>query len=393
MRLLLAESDPALAPFLQRSFDTEHYAVEVTKEGDEAESLIQDQEFDLAILDLNVTRPDGLEVLKHIRAARSQLPILVLSNRNRPEDRVQALDMGADDLVMKPFSFSELLARVRALLRRGGRSPEGYLWIEDLELNRGEHSVKRAGKLIELTPKEFSLLEYSMRNAGQNVTRAQIIEHVWNLSFDTMTNVVDVYINYSTAQADRRRIGKLAKAIQAGFQQMGVFDSSASKPPLLISEPISAVSSPTVEDAEPADKPDLEVMPEKLESALSEQLANGFVAVTPTKEGIVVSLREAGFFDSGSTRLRPQALPTLAEFVSVVGPERMKIRIEGHTDDVPIHNRKFDSNWELSTARATEIAKLFITRFAMDPARLAASGYGQYYPTAPNDSAENRAKN
>jgi chemotaxis protein MotB len=188
---------------------------------------------------------------------------------------------------------------------------------------------------------------------------------------------VDVYINYSTAQADRRRIGKLAKAIQAGFQQMGVFDSSASKPPLLISEPISAVSSPTVEDAEPADKPDLEVMPEKLESALSEQLANGFVAVTPTKEGIVVSLREAGFFDSGSTRLRPQALPTLAEFVSVVGPERMKIRIEGHTDDVPIHNRKFDSNWELSTARATEIAKLFITKFGMDPLRLSASGYGQ----------------
>lgn len=195
MRLLLAENDSALAAFLQRSFDTEHYAVEVTKEGDEAESLIKDNEFDLTILDLNIARPDGLEVLKHIRAARSQLPILVLSNRNRPEDRVQALDMGADDLVMKPFSFSELSARVRALLRRGGRSPEGYFRIDDLELNRVEHSVKRTGQLIELTPKEFSLLEYLMRNAGQNVTRAQIIEHVWNLSFDTMTNVVDVYIN------------------------------------------------------------------------------------------------------------------------------------------------------------------------------------------------------
>jgi two-component system copper resistance phosphate regulon response regulator CusR len=393
MRLLLAESDPALAAFLQRSFDTEHYAVEVTKEGDEAESLIKDQEFDLVILDLNVARPDGLEVLKHIREARNQLPILVLSNRNKPEDRVEALDMGADDLVMKPFSSNELSARVRALLRRGGRSPEGYLRIDDLELNRVEHSVKRAGRLIELTPKEFSLLEYLMRNSGQNVTRAQIIEHVWNLSFDTMTNVVDVYINYSTAQVDQRRVGKLAKAIQAGFQQMGVFDSSASKPPILLSQPFSSVLSPTVKGAEPADKPDLDVVQKKLESALSEQLADGFVAVTPTKEGIVVSLREAGFFDSGSTRLRPQALPTLAQFVSVVGPERMKIRIEGHTDDVPIHNRKFDSNWELSTSRATEIAKLFITRFAMDPARLAASGYGQYYPTAPNDTEENRAKN
>jgi two-component system, OmpR family, copper resistance phosphate regulon response regulator CusR len=393
MRLLLAESDPALATFLQRSFDTEHYAVEVTQEGSEAESLVQDQEFDLTILDLNISQPDGLEVLQHIRAARSQLPILVLSHKNRPEDRVQALDMGADDLVTKPFSFNELSARVRALLRRGGRSPEGYLRIDDLELNRVEHTVKRAGRLIELTPKEFSLLEYLMRNAGQNVTRAQIIEHVWNLSFDTMTNVVDVYINYSTAQVDQRRVGKLAKAIQAGFQQMGVFDSSASKPQVLKSEPISALTAPTLEDSEPADKPDMEVVQKKLETALSSQLENGFVAVTPTKEGIVVSLREAGFFDSGSTRLRPQALPTLAQFVSVIGPERMKVRIEGHTDNVPIHTRKFDSNWELSTSRATEIIKLFITHFGIDPVRLSASGYGEYYPVSPNDTETGRSTN
>ncbi len=217
----------------------------------------------------------------------------------------------------------------------------------------------------------------------------------WLVSYADFITLLFAFfvVMYSTAQVDQRRVGKLAKAIQAGFQQMGVFDSSASKPAMLLSQPISSLPSPSVEDAEPADKPDLDVVQKKLESALSEQLANGFVAVTPTKEGIVVSLREAGFFDSGSTRLRPQALPTLAQFVGVVGPERMKIRIEGHTDDVPIHNRKFDSNWELSTSRATEIAKLFITRFAMDPARLAASGYGQYYPTAPNDTAENRAKN
>lgn len=393
MRLLLAESDLALATFLRRSFDTEHYVVEVAQEGAEVETLVQDQEFDLTILDLNIERPDALEVLQHIRAARSQLPILVLSNKHRPEDRVQALDMGADDLVSKPFSFSELSARVRALLRRGGRSPEGYLRVDDLELNRVEHSVKRAGRLIELTPKEFALLEYLMRNSGQSVTRAQIIEHVWNLSFDTMTNVVDVYINYSTAQVDQRRVGKLAKAIEAGFQQMGVFDSSASKPPILKSEPVSAISAPTLEDAEPADKPDMDVVLKKLQSALASQLENGFVAITPTKEGIVVSLREAGFFDSGSTRLRPQALPTLAEFVRVIGPERMKIRIEGHTDNVPIHSRKFDSNWELSTARATEIIKLFITRFQIDPIRLSASGYGEYYPVSSNDTGGGRATN
>jgi chemotaxis protein MotB len=161
----------------------------------------------------------------------------------------------------------------------------------------------------------------------------------------------------------------------------------------LISEPISATTSPTVENAQPTAKRDLDVVEKKLETALSEQLANGLVAVTPTKEGIVVSLGEAGFFDSGSTHLRPQALPTLAEFVCVVGPERMKIRIEGHTDDTLIHNRKFDSNWEFSTECATEITKLFITRFGIDPMRLAASGYGQYHPASPNDSVEDRAKN
>ena len=393
MRLLLAESDPALATFLQRSFDSEHYAVEVTQQGSQVESLVQGEEFDLTILDLNIASADGLEVLRHIRAMRNQLPILVLSNKNRPEDRVQALDMGADDLVMKPFSFSELSARVRALLRRGGRSPEGYLRIDDLELNRVEHTVKRTGRLIELTPKEFLLLEYLMRNAGQNVTRAQIIEHVWNLSFDTMTNVVDVYINYSTSQVDQRRVGKLAKAIQAGFQQMGVFDSSAAKPPIIKSEHNSSPTTPSLEDEQPEGMPDLDEVQKKLETAMAAQLASGFVAVTPTKEGIVVSLREAGFFDSGSTHLRPAAMPTLAEFVSVVGPQRMKIRIEGHTDDVPIHSRKFDSNWELSTARATEIIKLFIGHFGMDPIRLAASGYGEFYPVASNDTPDGRAAN
>ena len=119
-----------------------------------------------------------------------------------PEERVQVLDLGADDLVFKPFSFSELSARVRALLRRGNRTPEAVLRIEDLELSRVERTVKRGGRTIELTPKEFALLEYLMRNAGQRVTRAQIIEHVWNLSFDTMTNVVDVYINYLRKKVD-----------------------------------------------------------------------------------------------------------------------------------------------------------------------------------------------
>jgi chemotaxis protein MotB len=225
--------------------------------------------------------------------------------------------------------------------------------------------------------------------------RAHANHERWLVSYaDFVTLLFALFVVlFSTAQVDQRRVGKLAKAIEAGFQQMGVFDSSASKPPILMSEPISAEPNPSIEDSKPADKPDLQIVQKKLESALAGEISSGVVAVTPTKEGIVVSLREAGFFDSGSTRLRPQALPTLAEFVSVVGPERMKVRIEGHTDDVPIHNRKFDSNWELSTARATEIIKLFIGRFGIDPVRLSASGYGEYYPVAGNDTEAGRATN
>jgi len=184
MRILVAENDASLGTFLQRSFDAENYAVDLTADGEEAKSMAQSCEYDAAILDLNLSNPDGLDVLRHMRAKQQSLPILILTNRTRSEDRVQALDLGADDLVRKPFAFSELCAHVRALLRRG-RSPEMVLRIEDLELDRVEHRVKRGGRTIELTPKEFSLLEYLMRNAGHHVTRAEIIEHVWNLSFDT----------------------------------------------------------------------------------------------------------------------------------------------------------------------------------------------------------------
>ncbi|MGA7914691.1 MAG: OmpA family protein [Candidatus Acidiferrales bacterium] len=365
----------------------------------------------MAILDMNLALTGGMLVLQSFRAKQQQLPILVLSGRNRPEDRVEVLDMGADDLVLKPFSFSELSARVRALLRRGGRATNTVLCMDDLELNRVEHSVKRASRGVELTPKEFALLEYLMRNAGHDVTRAQIIEHVWNLSFDTMTNVVDVYINYSSAQVDKRKAGQLAMAIQVAFQQMGIFDASNSKPGLVNTEPMPfadvqiienvkrmqtigrLVNSPLSTLAESPDRPRLEALQMKLDALLAPQIRGGTVSVTPSKEGIVVSLREAGFFNSGSTALGPQAIPTLNAIVKVIGPERMRIRIEGYTDNVPIHNRRFDSNWELSTARATEIIKLFITKYAIAPDRLSASGYGEYYPVASNDTAEGRSMN
>jgi len=230
MRMLIAENDPALATFLHESFTDEHYAVDLTGDGEEVQRWVEERNYDVAILDLNLVRTEAAAVVQFIRSKRRQMPILVLYSRNHAEERVQLLDVGADDLVLKPFAFSELCARVRALLRRGGRSAEMVLCIEDLELNRVEHSVKRAGQAIELTPKEFGLLEYLMRNAGQHVTRAQIIEHVWNLSFDTMTNVVDVYINYLRKKIDGAPECKLIHTVRGIGYEMHASTSARVEP-------------------------------------------------------------------------------------------------------------------------------------------------------------------
>lgn len=222
MRILVAESDPALGAFLRHGFDAENCAVDLTADGVEAERLAQERNYDAAILDLNLPQSDGFDVLRNVRARRQQLPILILTNRTRPEDRVQVFDLGADDLVLKPFAFSELSARVRALLRRGARTADAMLRVADLELSRVDHTVKRGGRKIELTPREFALLEYLMCNCGQRVTRAQILKQVWHLSFDTMTNVVDVYINYLRKKVDASADRKLIRTIRGvGYQLQG----------------------------------------------------------------------------------------------------------------------------------------------------------------------------
>jgi chemotaxis protein MotB len=224
-----------------------------------------------------------------------------------------------------------------------------------------------------------------------------------------MTNVVDVYINYSSSQVDKRKVGQIAIAIQVAFQQMGIFDASNTRPEVSNSEPMPfskvqmvenqeriqamgrLVNAPRGALGETPDRPDMNEIQKQLQTALAAQIGKHTVSVTPTKEGIVVSLREMGFFDSGSTSLRPEAEPTLADFVGVIGPRR--VRIEGHTDNVPIHNNRFASNWELSTSRATEIIKLLITKYEIAPLRLSASGYSEFYPVASNATPEGRAMN
>jgi DNA-binding response OmpR family regulator len=189
MQILLIEDDTALASYVRKCLESEHYEVDVAQDGEQGAAMASDLDYDLLVLDLNLPKLDGISVLRNLRPNKPQLPVIVLTARPRVEDRVLALD-------------SELSARVRALLRRGRPSLESILQIADLQLNRVERKVQRGGRKIELTTKEFALLEYLMRNAGQSITRSMIIEHVWNISFDTSTNVVDVYINYLRKKVD-----------------------------------------------------------------------------------------------------------------------------------------------------------------------------------------------
>lgn len=214
MRILVVEDDAPLASFVRKGLEAEHYAVDVAEDGELARQLAADRDYDLMILDLNLPKLDGLGVIHAVRPKKPSLPVLVLTARSRIEDRVQSLDAGADDCLIKPFSFTELSARVRALLRRGPRTIETVLRVSDLELDRVARRVERAGKQIELTSKEFALLEYLMRNAGRRVTRAMIVEHVWNLSFDTSTNIVDVYINYLRRKVDVDHSSRLIHTIR-----------------------------------------------------------------------------------------------------------------------------------------------------------------------------------
>jgi DNA-binding response OmpR family regulator len=214
MRILVVEDDTALASFLKKGLEAEHYAVDVAPDGEEAGLAVTESDYDLVALDLNLPKVDGLMVLQTVRVKKPLLPVLVMTGRARIEDRVEALDAGADDCLIKPFSFSELSARVRALLRRRPVMNGLMLKIADLELNRVERTVQRSGKRIELTSKEFGLLEYLLRNAGHRLTRNMIVEHVWNLSFDTGTNVVDVYINYLRKKVDDGFTPKLIHTVR-----------------------------------------------------------------------------------------------------------------------------------------------------------------------------------
>ena len=221
MRILVAEDDTPLAEFLHERLQQEQFAVQIVADGREAEKMASDQAYDLVLLDLNLSEVGGLDVLKGIRSKKPDLPVMIVAGTSRVEERVRGLDAGADDFLAKPFAFDELAARIRAILRRGARPAHAILRIDDLELDRVSHAVRRGSHNIALSPKEFSLLEFLMRNEGQPVSRSTIVEEVWRLKVDAMTNVVDVYINYLRRKVDMAHDRPLIRTIRGVGYQIG----------------------------------------------------------------------------------------------------------------------------------------------------------------------------
>lgn len=201
MRILVVEDDPKTARTLLKGLEADRFAIDLATDGEEGLQLATEVDYDAVILDWILPRLDGMTVLRKMRRAGSPARILFLSARNEVSDRVQALQAGADDFIAKPFSFEELRARLQALLRRPQELLD-KLSVADLELDRLRRIVTRGGKIIKLTQREYAVLEYLMRNAGHTVTRSMIVEHVWNLGFEGLTNIVDVYIKYLRTKVD-----------------------------------------------------------------------------------------------------------------------------------------------------------------------------------------------
>ena len=202
MRILVVEDEKKVARFLQQGLEEEHYTVDISHDGKEGLTMAETGSYDVIILDVMLPGKDGFEITRELRSERITTPILMLTAKIATEDKVAGLDSGADDYLTKPFAFAELLARVRSLLRRGTQEKTIQLTAADLELDTVTHRAHRGGKAIELTAKEYSLLEFLLRNKDRVLSRTIIAEHIWDYHFDTGTNLIDVYINHLRNKVD-----------------------------------------------------------------------------------------------------------------------------------------------------------------------------------------------
>jgi heavy metal response regulator len=214
MRLLVVEDEKKVSSFIKKGLEEEGYAVDAAHDGEEGLYMALDGVHDLIILDIQLPKMDGLQVLQEIRKQKVKTPVLLLTVRATIEDKVLGLDSGADDYLTKPFAFQELVARLRALLRRRTEAEPTVLKVADLVLDPARRTVLRGEEKIDLSPREFSLLDYFMRNPGRVLTRTMITEHVWDYDFDTDTNVIDVYVNYLRKKIDSGRDPGLIQTVR-----------------------------------------------------------------------------------------------------------------------------------------------------------------------------------
>jgi DNA-binding response OmpR family regulator len=214
MRLLVVEDEVRVASFVKRGLEAENYAVDVAADGEEGLHLATSHEYDLILLDILLPKLGGFDVLSKLRARNIRTPVIMLTARSALGDRVQGLDLGADDYLVKPFAFEELLARIRALFRRRAAGGAPVLRVGPLAMDPVAHKVIACDQEVDLTAKEYALLEYLMRNEGVVLTRAMIAQHVWDINFDTYTNLIDVFINHLRKKLQRHGCEKMIQTVR-----------------------------------------------------------------------------------------------------------------------------------------------------------------------------------
>ena len=214
MKILVVEDEKKVASFIQRGLEEESFSVDIATNGEEGLTMAEANHYDLILMDVMLPKKDGLTVIKELRNKEITAPVLCLTAKDSVEDIVAGLDSGSDDYLTKPFAFAELLARVKALVRRGAKDRGAEIYFADLRLDPVTHKVWRSDKSIDLTAKEYGLLEYFMRNPNQVLTRAMIAEHVWDYTFDSFTNIIDVYVNYLRKKVDKDHAKKLIHTIR-----------------------------------------------------------------------------------------------------------------------------------------------------------------------------------
>ncbi len=214
MKVLVVEDEKKVASFIKRGLEEEGYTVELARDGEEGLKMINDGSYNLILMDLMLPKMDGLQVIKEMRAHNVRTPVLCLTAKDKVDDIVSGLDSGSDDYLTKPFAFIELLARVRALIRRGSSERGAELTFADLRIDPVTHKVWRGETEIDLTSKEYALLEYMMQHPNETLTRSMIAEHVWDYTFDSFTNIIDVYVNYLRKKIDRDFEKKLIHTVR-----------------------------------------------------------------------------------------------------------------------------------------------------------------------------------